>query len=77
MRKKIELYAELFCQYCSHEYSEELKKNRGLLGKHEEILDWVYQDLVQGKMVSYKGVSRMSSEMALRSAILKQQRQWT
>lgn len=77
MRKKIELYPDLFCQYSIHEYSDELKKISAILEQHEEILDWVHEDLTQGKMVSFKGATGMSSEMVLRSAILKQQRQWT
>ena len=77
MRKKIELYPDLFCQYSSHEYSDELKKISEILEQHKEILDWVHGDLIQVKMVSFKGATGMSSEMVLRSAILKQQRQWT
>ncbi|BBH52243.1 hypothetical protein [Fluviispira sanaruensis] len=55
MRKKIELYPDLFCQYSIHEYSDELKKISEILEQHEEMLDWVHADLLQGKMVSYKG----------------------
>jgi len=77
MRKKIELYPDLFCQYSSHKYSEELKKISAILEQHEEILDLVHEDLINGKMVSFKGAKGMSSEMILRAAILKQQRQWT
>ena len=77
MRKKIELYPDLFCQYSIHEYSDELKKISEILEQHEEMLDWVHADLLQGKMVSYKGATGMSSEMVFRAAILKQQRQWT
>ena len=74
MRKKIELYQDLFCQYSTHEYSDELKKIAEILEKHNEVLDWVHEDLMKGKMESLKGATGMTSEMVLRAAILKQQR---
>ena len=77
MRKKIELYQDLFCQYSTHEFSDELKKIAELLDMHPEILDWVHEDLTKGKMESSKGACGMTSEMVLRAAILKQQRMWT
>lgn len=77
MRKKIELYQDMFCQYSTHEYSNELKKIAEILEKHNEILDWVHEDLTQGKKDSYKGAVGMTSEMVLRAAILKQQKMWT
>ena len=77
MRKKIELYEDLFCQYSTHEFSNELKKIAEILEKHNEILDWVHKDLQEGKKESFKGATGMTSEMVLRAAILKQQRQWS
>ena len=47
------------------------------MDKHLEILDWVHEDLTDGKREGLKGACGITSEMVFRAAILKQQRIWS
>ena len=66
----------MFCQQSNHRISDELIRIADVLGKHDEFVNWVHEDLTSGTQRS-TGAKGMTSDQVLRAAILKQMNDWT
>jgi transposase, IS5 family len=77
MRKVIHGRRSQDCQWPVHEFTVELQVISSLLDEHPEILTWVHDDLMCDSKHRAVGAPGMTAEQVLRSAIIKQQNEWT
>ena len=73
MRHKRTSQVSIFEAFAAHDIGRELAVMSQWLDEHDEVLEWVHEDL-RNREVKDTGRSGMSSESALRCALLKQHR---
>ena len=74
MRHKRTSQVSIFEAFAGHDIGRELQVMSQRLDEHVEVLAWVHEDL-RGRGINETGRNGLSSESALRCALLKQHRQ--
>ena len=74
MRHKRTSQVSIFEAFAGHDIGRELQVMSQWLDEHVEVLEWVHEDL-RGRGINETGRNGLSSESALRCALLKQHRQ--